>query len=246
MSQSVPSANLDEATIEAFDLAQRRTISLMRRVVAELRTGQSPEEIIQIARNSAESFGFNNWFREPTVQLDAPKSAFRSGKSTALQHGMMVEINLSPSNDTAFGNLGHALVFGSDEEPEMLVQARELCRAACGFSNRFKCTGEVFVFAQAWAVNRSKSLGRARSVGHRCFPRSGRSNLHWPKMARAAIYLRRNQIGWFNYRRMDGIYAIQPRLISTDMGLSFQEMIFVEEHGQRILGRDHFDEIGTL
>ena len=157
-----------------------------------------------------------------------------------------MEINLAPSNESAFGNLGHAFVFDSDEEPEILAQARELCRASCGFSNRFKCTGEVFVFAQAWAVNRSKSLGRARSVGHRCFPRSGRSGLHWPKMARAAIYLRRNQIGWFNHRRMDGIYAIQPRLVSPQKGLSFQEMIFVEEHGQRILGRDHFDEIGTL
>ena len=204
MSQSVPSANSMKPPSRLL-IAQRRTISLMRRVVAELRTGQSPEEIIQIAQTAQ-----NPWVQQlvsgANGPVRCPKVGLPFGQSTALQHGMMVEINLSPTNDTAFGNLGHALVFGSDEEPEMLVQARELCRAACGFSNRFKCT----VRLRPSVGRQSKQIiGPGPFDGSPMLPSFGRSNLHWPKMARAAIYLRRNQIGWFNYRRMDGIYAIQ-------------------------------------
>ena len=146
----------------------------------------------------------------------------------------------------AFGDFGYALAFETEEEPKLLGQARELCRAACGFSNRFKCTGEVFVFAQAWAVNRGLSLGKNNAIGHRCFPRQGRTAWQWPKIARAAILLRRNQVQWFNHRRMNGIYALQPRLVSPDQGISFEEMIFVLDHNRRVLGRDSIDEVGTL
>ena len=70
--------------------------------------------------------------------------------------------------------------------------------------------------------------------------------IQWPRLARAAILMRRNQVEWFNHRRMSGIYAMQPRLVSETQGVAFEEMVLVLEHGQRVLGRDSIDEVGTL
>jgi hypothetical protein len=236
----------DAEVIAAFDEAQRQTIALMRKVVSGLRPGQTQTEIAAAAQAAAPSFGFSGWFHTPHVRFNAPRNPPRRLGHDRLEAGMLVEIDLAPCNDRAFGDFGYALAFESDEEPKFLTQARELCRGACGFSNRFKCTGEVFVFSQAWAVNRSMGLGDAKSVGHRCFPPSGRMALQWPKLARAAILLRRNQVGWFNHRRMSGCYALQPRLVSETQGLSFEEMVLVLDHGQRVLGRESIDEVGTL
>ena len=246
MSEEAQETPHDETVVAAFDEAQRQTIAMTRKILADLRPGQTQADIVALAQAAAPTFGFSGWFQPPHVRFGAPRNPPRRLEKSVLEPGMLVEIDLAPHTDQAFGDFGYAFAFQTDEEPKILTQARELCRAACGFSNRFKCTGEVYVFSQAWAVNRSLSLGKAKSVGHRCFAPQGRMALQWPMLARAAILMRRNQVEWFNHRRMSGLYALQPRLVSDTQGLAFEEMVLVLDHGQRVMGRESLDEVGTL
>ena len=73
MNQAAHPTDLDQRTIEAFDQAQRQTIALMRKVVSDLATGQTPEEIAKAARAAAPAFGFSQWFHTPHIRFDAPK-----------------------------------------------------------------------------------------------------------------------------------------------------------------------------
>ncbi|MEL6346691.1 MAG: hypothetical protein AAFV53_26495, partial [Myxococcota bacterium] len=142
--------------------------------------------------------------------------------------------------------LGVSFAFDAETEPAVVKEARDLCRATCGFASRYKCVGELFVFAQSWANNRRLKLGARRSIGHACFPREGLAAAAWPRAARMSIHLRRNQIQWFNPRRMAGIYAVNPPIIVGDRVAAFEEMVFINGDSRLVIGRDSFDEIGTL
>ncbi len=233
--------------LEAFERAQSMTIGVARAVAAQLREGMSEADIVGLLTDRAKIAGFTGWFHEPEVRFDAPiEHPLRASRKAELHEGTVVELDLAPCNAEAFGDFGVAFVFGGGPEPEVLSRARELVTGCCGFSNRWKCTGEVFVFAHAWANNHGYSLGDATAVGHRCLPPEGRVAFAWPRLARAATLMRRNQVEWYNHRRMSGLFALQPRLVVGQNGCSFEEMIIVDGDKKRILGRSKLEEVGTL
>ena len=238
---------VDAETLEAFDKAQRGAIRVLSHVLGQLREGQSEKDVVELARTAAADQGFTEWYHEPEVRIGAgTERMYRASADRVLTPGALVEIDLGPGNDLAYGDVGVSLAFGASEQPALVRDARELARATCGFASRWKTVGELYVFAQAWAVNRRMSLGDSKAVGHVCLPREGFADLAWPEAARAATFLRRNQIQWYNPRRMAGIYAVRPRLVNGDKALAFEEMIYIDGDVKRVLGRDSADEIGVF
>lgn len=238
---------IDNETLEAFEQAQRGAIRVLSQVVGQLREGQSEKDLVELARTVAGDQGFTEWYHEPEVRIGATLDRMhRPSADRVLTPGALVEIDLGPGNDVAYGDVGVSLAFGVTEQPQLVRDARELARATCGFASRWKTVGELFVFAQAWAVNRRMSLGESKAVGHVCLAREGFADLAWPEAARAATFLRRNQIQWYNPRRMAGLYAVRPRLVSGDKALAFEEMIYIDGDVKRVLGRDSLDQIGTF
>ncbi len=233
--------------VDAFDDAQRRTIALFREVRDAVRPGMTERDVTDLMEARKAAHGFDRWFHRPHVRLNAPRRmAHLPDHGRKLAAGMVIEIDAGPADDAAYGDFGTAFVVGGGAEPAIVSESRELLRACCGFASRWKCTGEVFVYADAWARNRCQTLGDSNSVGHIVFPRLGRTAPFWPHLARAAILARRHQIQWFNYRRMHGLYAIQPRLVDGEHGCCFEEMILIDGDVKRVLGRDSPDEAGTL
>ncbi|MEC7947291.1 MAG: M24 family metallopeptidase [Myxococcota bacterium] len=230
-----------------FDDAQRRTIALFREVKAAVGPGMTERDIVDLMEARANGHGFDRWFDRPHVRFHAPRRMphLPDGEDKS-RVGTIVEIDAGPADADAYGDFGTAFVIGDGPEPDVVRQSRELLRACCGFASRWKCTGEVFVYADAWARNRALTLGDSNSVGHVCFPRLGRTAPLWPTLARAAIVARRHQVQWFNHRRMHGLYALQPRLVAGENGCGFEEMILIDGDSKRALGRDSFDEIGSL
>jgi hypothetical protein len=247
-------APLEPETLAAFDDAQRATWTLMRRITDQLTAGMSERDVAELAKAEAPSLGFNSWFHVPEVRFEGVVGRTqRNGTKHKLAAGSLVEIDLGPANDQAYGDAAVSFRFDGGPpaaqahpgEPELVSLARELCRATCGFANRFKSTGELYVFADAWANNHRASLGSDKAVGHVCLPREGLAASAWPRAAHAATMLRRNQIQWFNPRRMFGIFAIRPRIHRDGKGLSFEELIVVNHDRPQLLGRESWDEIGT-
>lgn len=233
--------------IAAFDNAQRMTIDLTRTVVDNLEHGMSEIDVVELALTQAQAFGFTDWFAKPEVRFDGEKSVFHRPSATRrLKTGTLVEIDLAPATENAFGDFGTGLCFGVDSDPPLVHEAREACRAICGFTSRFKTVGELFVFAESWANNHRVSLGGARSVGHMVPLCEGIFASAWPKTARAAIFLRRCQVHFLNPRRVIGIYALSPRVVMDGKAMCFEEMVYIEGDEKRILGRTSIDEIGTL
>lgn len=237
---------LDAETLEAFDQAQRKTFRILADGVAQLREGQSEKDVEESLRNIAGDYGFTEWFHPPHARFGGPVSWPSRARSRAvLTPGTLVELDVGPATDQAYGDGGVALAFGA-AEPAEVASARELCRATCGFASRWKTVGELYVYARAWANNRRLSLGDAKAVGHVCLGREGLIDSLWPQGARAATVLRRNQIQYYNPRRLLGLYAVRPRLVVGDVALAFEEMIYVDGDVRRIIGRDSIDQIGTL
>jgi len=233
--------------IAAFDHAQRMTIDLMRTVVDSLEEGMSERDVYDLAIAQAGAFGFTDWFAKPEVRFDGARSIFhRPSKSRRLKRGTLVEIDLAPSTEKAFGDFGVGICFDAQVEPTIVHEAREACRAVCGFASRFKTVGELYVFAESWANNHRVSLGGARSIGHMVPLCEGPFAAAWPKTARAAVFLRRCQVHFLNPRRVIGIYAISPRVVSDGKAMCFEEMVYIEGDEKHILGRQSMDEIGTL
>ena len=232
--------------IAAFDHAQRMTIQLMRSVVDSLEVGMSEREVYDLALEQAGSFGFTDWFARPEVRFDGARSVFHRPSATKrLARGTLVELDLAPATHDAFGDFGIGLSFDSEHEPPIVSEAREACRAVCGFANRFKTVGELFVFAESWANNHRYSLGGARSIGHMVPLNEGMFTMSWPRTARMAVFLRRCQVHFLNPRRVVGIYCLSPRIVIGNQAMCFEEMVYIEGDHQRILGRDSSDEIGT-
>jgi hypothetical protein len=233
--------------VAAFDDAQRRTIALFRQVRDGLEPGMTERDIVDAMEARAPDHGFDRWFHRPHVRFGCPaRVPHLPNSKTVSKKGTLIEIDAAPADDSAFGDFGTALVMGGGPEPEIIQHARELVRACAGYASRFKCTGELFVYADAWTRNRGLNLGDSNSIGHVCFPKIGRTAPMWPYLARAAIIARRHQIQWFNYRRLHGLFALQPRVVDGKLGCCFEEMIIVDGDIKRVLGRDNFEECGTL
>ncbi len=237
---------LDNETLEAFEAAQRGTIRVLGQAIAQLREGQTEAEIVDSLKALAADAGFTAWYHEPEVRIGGrTDKLYRASKTLRLTEGALVELDLGPANDTAYGDLGVALAFGAADQPALVRDARELCRSTCGFASRWKTVGELFVFANGWAINHRQTLGEAKAVGHVCLNREGLGDLSWPTSARVATYMRRNQIQWYNPRRLSGLYAVRPRLHSGGLALAFEEMIYVDGDVKRIIGRDGLEQVGT-
>lgn len=233
-------------TLEAFDSAQRSAIRILGDAIGRLTEGQSEVDVVALLTQVAGDHGFHQWFHEPHVRFGGGFSRiYRASGERVLRPGTLVEIDLGPANDTAYGDVGVALAWGTAEEPRLVSEARDLCRAVCGFASRWKTVGELFVFASGWTNNHRRSLGDSKAVGHVCLPREGLVDMAWPTAAHAATLLRRNQVQWYNPRRMAGAYAIRPRLVHGDLSLAFEEMIYVDGDVKRVLGRDSAADIGT-
>jgi len=232
--------------IQAFDHAQKLTIQLTRALVDNLEEGMNELEVGELAIEQARAFGFSGWFHKPEVRFGGNISMFhRPSIQKKLAPGTLVELDLAPSTDDAFGDLGVGLAFGTTDEPELVHEAREACRAVCGFASRFKTVGELFVFARSWANNHRMDLGNARSIGHACPLPQGPLGLAWPQAARASIFLRRYQIHFLNPRRLQGLWALTPRVVSGGIGMCFEEIAFIGDEHKRILGREDITEVGT-
>lgn len=242
-----PAAQFTPDLVAAFEDAQARTIALLRAARDGLEDGMTEKDVVDRIEALAEQAGFADWFRPPYVHFNCPeRPAFVPSGRVGLQRGTVVEMDACPATAEAYGVFGTVVVHGGGPEPELVAQAREACRAAAGFSSRWKCTGEVYVYAQAWANNRRFGLD-SDSIGHVCFPRLGRTAVAWPRAARAATLMRRHRVQWFNPRRMHGFYALQPRITQDGRGCAFEELILIDGDEKRVVGRPGgLAEIGTL
>ena len=236
----------DAETLEAFESAQRSTIAILGASIRELKEGSSEADIVELVKRVAGDHGFSQWYHDPEVRIDGHTSRFyRASADRKLKQGTLIEIDLGPANDKAYGDIGVALAFGAKEEPQIVTEARDFCRAICGFASRWKTVGELFVFAKGWSTNRRVSLGNGTAAGHVILAREGLIDSVWPQGARLATLMRRNQIQWYNPRRMIGAYAVRPQVYSGDRSVAFEEIVYVDGDIKRILGRDSIDQIGT-
>lgn len=229
-----------------FEEAQTRAIDLIRRVRASAEIGQSERDLAALAQREARERGFQGFLRPPRVVFGAPRSSTpwaRPRTSPRLETGMVVELELNPHDERAFGHVGISFALG--EAPPIVQQARELCRAVLGYASRWKCVGELFVFAEAWANNRRGDLGGQDAIGYRAMGPAECGPLPWPQGARAWAMLRRNQVQYYNHRRMNGLYLLRPRASLGGQGALFAEMIWVTPDEKRILGRAGLETIGA-
>jgi hypothetical protein len=237
----------DPALVEAFDDAQRTSLRMLRDTIRGLKEGMSEWDVTEVAKSWASQYNFVGWFHEPEVLFDGrPRGRrYKASFEPALKPGTVVQIDFAPATETAFGDVGVCFAWGVDAQPPLVTEALALSKACIGYASRWKCTGEVFVFAQGWANNHRRSL-EGKAIGHYCFGPVGWKGWMWPTASRASLLMRRNQVQWYNPRRMNGIFAIQPRLVQPDGRVaSFEEMVYIDGDTKRLLGRDSWDEIGT-
>ena len=240
---------MDATVIQRFDDAQRRAIALLGDVVAELREGQSEADIAALAVERLGTHGFDTWYHPPEVHIGkrTRKTGLMSSPSSSVRLGAddLVEIDLGPATADAFGDTGGTFRLNGTE-PKLIQDARECARAVCGYANRWKTTGELYVYAQAWAVNHRLKLASKRSIGHAVLPCEGLVATGWPRSAHVATLLKRNQIHFLHPVRLDGMYAVRPKLTDGSVAASFEEMIVVSGDERRILGRDSIEQIGLF
>jgi hypothetical protein len=242
----MPDNYLQQQTMPAFERAQAATIALTRSVVNGLQPGMSERDVCLMARRMADEQPlFTGWFHTPEVYFDRVASRWPSRDRGTLRPGTLVQIDLAPATDDAFGKFGYSFTF-QGEEHAAVTEARRICQATCGFSSRFKCVGELFVFAHSWANNHRIELHARHAIGHTCLPREGLTNTQWPLMARMATRLRRNQVQWYNPRRILGIYTVNPPVHHNGRVAAFEEMIYIDGETKRVLGRTDIDQIGSL
>jgi hypothetical protein len=228
----------------AFEDAQMRTFALLADVVRSLRAGAGEDECVRFAMRCARTRGFTGFFRPPVVRFDPTAKRFALPSRRTLRAGSLVEIVLLPVTSDAFGHV--AITFPFESMPDALCEgARETCRAVLGFANRTKTSGELHVFAKAWAKNhRSRLTGR--SIGFHCPSREGAFGVAWPRGAWALTRLRRHQLEHLNPRLIRGVYAVRPRIAIGDHAASFGELLYVDGEEKRIVGRESLDAVGVL
>ena len=240
---------MDRELLNDFDAAQREGFALLRRLVDGLEVGMSEVDIADLARSLARDAGFNSWFHPPEVQVGANTTSNAVWKNPSTKHilrpGDPVIIDLGPSDGEVYADVGTTVIF-QGEEPEFLEVARECVRATATYANQYKTVGELFVFAKAWAVNKRLTLRSTRSIGHSILPKTGPLAFNYPRSAHAATWLRRYQVRFLNPARLKGVWAIRPLISDGKQAASFEEMILVDGDERRVLGRDSFEECGTL
>ncbi|MEC7987698.1 MAG: hypothetical protein VX278_21195 [Myxococcota bacterium] len=197
----------------------------------------SIDDIQQQIRSIAHQYEFQGWFRPPFVRIDGKQSNRR------LHKGSLIQLHLQPTSEDSFGSVGLSKNFQAVDQPVVQI-AQELCHATCTFANRWKCVGELFVFARSWCTNHRVELEHRYHIGHRCFSKE-ELPIGWPYGARALALLRRNQVQWYNPRRMKGLFAIHPFVQKYDQFAGFAELVYVDENTKKVLGRDSFDDIGV-
>ena len=230
--------------IAAFQDAQTRAFALLADVVGSLRSGAVEDACVRFAIRSASARGFVGFFRPPVVRFDPTAQRFALPSRRTLRPGMLVEIVLLPVTRDACGHVAITLPFEGDGDA-LCEGARETCRAVLGFANRTKTSGELHVFAKAWANNHRARL-TGRSVGFHCPEREGAFGVAWPRGAWALTRLRRHQLEYLNPRPLRGMYAVRPRIATGSHAASFGELLFVDEDEKTIVGRNSLDDVGTL
>ena len=230
--------------IAAFEDAQTRARALLVDVVASLRAGIGEDACVRYAMQSARTRGFTGFFRPPVVRFDPTAGRFALPSRRTVRAGTLVEIVLLPVTRDAVGHVAITLPF--DLEQDALCDgARETCRAVLGFANRTKTSGELHVFAKAWANNHRARL-TGRSIGFHCPSREGAFAVAWPRGAWALTRLRRHQLEHLNPRLLRGVYAVRPRIAIGERAASFGELLFVDGEEKTIVGRDSLDDVGML
>ncbi len=224
---------------------------MMADVVSRLEAGQSERDIFELAETRLADHGFTGWYHPPEVRVRpfGPGSLIkRASAERTLKPGDLVSIDLGPSDGSAYGDFGTTVTFAPayDGEPAVLSVARDCVKASCGYASRWKTSGEIAIFAQAWAVNHRMTLANIQSVGHQVLMKEGWLVLGFPRSAHAATRLRRNQMHRLNPTRLSGMYALRPELDDNGHRASFEELIYVDGDQKGVLGRGGLDEVGTL
>lgn len=236
--------------VRAFDDAQRRAIAMLKDIRERLEAGMSERDIVELAETRLETFGFDRWYHPPEVHVgpDAGKGRLlnRPSASRKLEPGELVAIDIGPGTPDAYGDIGFTICFGG-EEPAVVSVARECVRASCGYASRWKTVGEIWIFANAWAINNRMQLASEGAVGHRVLPKEGLVATGFPRSAHAATHLPKNRIHRLHPIRMKGMFAVRPA-ISDGKGWSaaFEEIVWIQDEHRKVLGRDSADEIGSF
>jgi len=230
-----------------WDDAQRRGIALLGACLDGLRPGMTERDVAGLARSLLADRGFDGWVFPPDVR-SGPRT--REGRIPGrpglapLAEGDLVTVALSPWSGRAIADVAATVRLGGGTTP-LLDAARTCTRATCGYATRWKCVGELFVFARSWATNHRLELA-GRSVGRALVPPEGPWARGWPHSARVATWLKRHQAHFLNPARLSGIWAIAPHLVDGTRGAVFREVIAVRGDEHRILGRDDPGTAGTF
>lgn len=242
MSQELPD------TVAAFDDAQRRSIAMLRDITQRLEAGMRERDVFELAETRLQPHGFDRWYHTPDVRIGDRVLAgpLPSLKRPKLEPGSLIAIDIGPASADVYGDIGCTLHFGDGPEPDVVRVARDCVKACCGYASRWKTVGEIQIFAAAWAVNNRMELAGGDSVGHRVLPKDGLLATGFPRSAHAATLLGRNRVHRLNPVRMDGMFAIRPVLDHRGAGAWFEEIIYIHEDTRKVLGRDSYEECGTL
>ena len=227
---------MSEVVLQSFEYAQKKSIELLKEIFSSIQSNMQESDIRTIIREQALKSGASGWFRKPFVRL------FPKGR--AVHPESLIQIHLQPIYGDAFGSIGVTKCFAR-ADTDIVLLARELCLATLTFGNRWKCTGELFVFAHSWCTNHRVTLEHEKNVGHQCFSK-GQSPALWPYSARAYSMLRRYQIQWFNPRRLQGIFAVHPFIQRHDQFAGFAELFYIKDEEKILLGRSDLSQVGTL
>jgi len=240
---------MEQSLVNDFDNAQREGFKVLSRLVQQLEVGMSEWDISELSKDLCRDAGFNTWFHPPEVQVGKNTTSNKvwkvPSKKHILQKGDPVIIDLGPSDGHAYADVGTTVIFQGEDTPFINV-ARECVQATSGFASQYKTVGELFVFAQAWAVNKRLKLASSRSIGHAILPKIGPLAFNYPRSAHAATWLRRYQMRFLNPKQLHGIWAIRPLISDGNQAAAFEEMIYVSGDDYRLLGRDEGELAGSL
>lgn len=248
MTESTPQPPDLPEGVARFDDAQRRTIAYARDVFRRLEAGMSERDIYELVETRRESHGFTTWYHHPEVRVGGRRFGGLPWPSARrrLAPGGLVSLDLAPADPTAYGDFAYTAAFAGTAEPPVVDVARTCVRAVCGYASRHKTIGELFIFAQAWAVNRRMTLANQNAIGHRVLERTGMVANGFPRSAHYATFLARNRVHRLNPNRLDGMFAIRPEVRHDGQVAAFEEILYVHEGTKHILGRDTLAEAGTL
>ena len=240
---------MELSVVNDFDEAQKEGFKVLALLVQQLEEGMSEWDISELAKELCRQSGFGSWFHPPEVQVGKNTTSNKIWKIPSKKHilrkGDPVIIDLGPSDGKVYADVGTTIIFKGQETPFIEV-ARECILATTGFASPLKTVGELFVFSQAWAVNKRLTLASSRSVGHAILPNTGPLSINYPRSAHAATWLRRYQIRFLNPSKLRGIWAIRPLISNGSEAAAFEEMIYVSDDEYRLLGRDDLNAAGTL